>query len=162
MVLFLLGHCLLVIWIFSYCLVVFENGLENVFDYPLLQLSIGQMSKAFQEWGHYISYVLKRCAISIDLIEFLDENVWYLQWYSGGSLRGVLAEKVEYQIRVPSYQISLVLILLNKLEEGAKHKSKKHKVLVYPEVVHFVPVWVENVQETLKPLLFVFLLAKFR
>jgi hypothetical protein len=56
---------------------------------------------------------------------------------------------------VPGNQNSVIVAALQEKESLVELESEEHEVLVDPEVIHFIPVHVKNVQETLEPQLFV-------
>lgn len=91
--------------------------------------------------------------LTVDFAQFWHKNIYYLK---EKTLSSILLHKPVFKKQCePGKVLLLVLSAQHYLEGNVENMTDKHQVLINAEIIHFVPVLVEDVETGLKPLFLV-------
>lgn len=160
MVLFSFGHFFFIVALIYEGFIILQERIENLVDYSLLQLSVGNQTQTAKEWIQNGCEIIQRYQV-VHFIHLFQKNVANLKRNTCCSVCRFLGIQKQcfYQLLVPLHQLDVVVALFQELKNLVELESKEHEELVDPEVIHFIPMHVENVQKSLKPLLFVLVIS---
>ena len=161
MMLLFLGELFFIVALIPLGFVIFQKGIENLVNDSLLELTVGDQSERAKEWVKNGSKVVQRNQV-VNFVHFFQKNIANLEGDSCcglGRFLGIYEQGFDQSL-VPLNQGWFVAALLNEKKSLVELVSEEHQVLVDSEVVNFIPMHVEDVQESLKPLLFVLVICQ--
>lgn len=109
-----------------------------------------------QEWLQESCDVGKRYVLCINLVQFLKEDVAYLEGDTFAHLVFIIEYRKQLSIKPVQYCLFVVLVLLQELEDLMKLETDKHEIFINSVVVNLVPMKIEDVNERFEPFLLFF------